>query len=204
MSLITIYGINASGKDAIASKLQEKNSNIFTTSESRLLMFNLGITNSYGAKDIVSRDQYKKLENTSQEEIVRITNTKYLKNLEKFRNSEKTILLLSHLVFLLHIDKEPVFLNQKDPVFPEISSGLIHIKSNPEEILDRRNADNASGLRHRFHSKLDLIVKHQNLCDMKWEKITLQRKPETYTIIENNNGGLESATYITQDFIKNL
>lgn len=204
MSLETIYGINASGKDAIANKLKENDSSIFITTESRLLMYLLEITKSYAAEDVVSKEQYKALENTSQEKIKEVTETTYKKMLENFRESKNNILLLSHLVFMLHIDKEPVFLDQKDPAFPEISNGLIHIKSSEEDILIRRNNDNINGIRLRSHSSLELITKHQTLCDVKWEKITLLRTPETYITIINNNGGLEVAVREVQDFINKL
>lgn len=204
MSLETIYGINASGKDAIANRLKEKDPSIFITTESRLLMYHLGIINSYAAEDPVSKDQYKALENTSQDRIKEITNTTYKKSLESFRESKNTTILLSHLVFLLHIDKEPVFLDQKDPAFPEISNGLVHVKSSPEDILARRIADNESGIRLRSHSSLGLIIKHQTLCDVKWEKITSLRTPGTYITVMNNNGNLEMAVREVQEFINKL
>ena len=117
MPLIIIFGINASGKDSITNILKETNSEIFVTTESRLLMYHLGIIKHFNAAEAVSKEEYKSLENTSQEQILAITNTKYKESLEIFKKSNKITLILSHLVFLLHIDKDPVFLTEKRPSF---------------------------------------------------------------------------------------
>lgn len=204
MSLETMYGINASGKDTIAMKIKEQNPSVFITTESRILMWLLGITNDYAAESQVLRAQYETLENTSQNQIEDVTNTAYKKMLEGFRENKNITFLLSHLVFLLHIDKKPTFLNGKDPAFPEISSGLIHIKSPFEDILARMMYDNKSGVRFRATSNVELLTRHQTLCNKKWEQIISARPPETYITVMNENGDLAAAVRQVENFIKIL
>lgn len=202
MSLITIFGINASGKDAIAKRLKLNNPKVTITSESRLLMYLLGITKQYGADYPVSKEEYKALENTPQTEILSITNNEYRGILEKFRDSNDITILLSHLVFMLHIDKEePVFLTEKNPPFPELSNLLIQIKSDPDDILKRRITDHESGVRERYHSAMETITKHQLLCDQKWELITSNRNTATYLVVTNND--LEKAASDVSNYINN-
>lgn len=202
MSLITVFGVNASGKDSIAKVLKKNNPGIFVTSESRLLMYHLGIIKHFDLGTPVTNDDYKALENTTQKKVISITNSKYKETLQEFKSNSGTTILLSHLVFLLHHGDEPIFLNEKDPPFPEFSDGLVNIKSKPEDILDRREADNKKGKRERNHTSLQLIEKHQSLCDKKWSKITQNRDPNTFITVQNND--LEVAVKDVENFINQL
>lgn len=203
MPLITMFGINAVGKDTIANKFMERNPKTFITSESRLLMHYLGIIDKCGVDDQVARKDYKKLENTSQKRIKTITNGVYKDSLISFSQNSHLTILLSHLVFMLHIDKEePVFLDEKDPPFPELSNGLIQIKSGIEDVLSRKIKDNETGIRERYHCAKELIKKHQYLCDKKWEKIIASRPINTYTVIDNDN--IDKAVSDVERFIVQL
>lgn len=203
MPLITIYGINAVGKDTIAKELKSENPEIFVTSESRLLMYHLGIIDEFGIDSSVTKSDYKKLESTTQDRILSITNGTFKADLVKFRNSRRITILLSHLVFMLHIDKaDPIFLTDKDPAFPELADALIHIKSDPEDIFSRRIKDNIDGIRERYHTDLKLIKKHQSLCDEKWGKIIKNRTKDSYTIIFN--GDIKKAISEVNNFIKQI
>lgn len=198
-----MFGINAVGKDTIANKFMERNPKTFITSESRLLMHYLGIIDKCGVDDQVAREDYKKLENTSQKRIKTITNGVYKDSLISFSQNSHLTILLSHLVFMLHIDKEePVFLDDKDPPFTELSNGLIQIKSGIEDILSRKIKDNEKGIRERYHCAKELIKKHQLLCDKKWEKIIASRPINTYTVIDNDN--IDKAVSDVERFIVQL
>ena len=203
MPLVTIFGINAVGKDTIANEFKKKHPGTFITSASRLLMYHLGIIDKYGAEDPVTKKNYKKLENTSQDKIMAITKGAYKNSLIRFSKNNRLTILLSHLVFMLHIDKdEPVFLDKKDPPFTKLSSGLIQIKSKSENILSRRIKDNKEGVRERYYSTLKFINKHQTLCDYKWKKIISLRAHNTYITIHNNN--LDKAVSAVEKFVKQL
>lgn len=194
-----MFGINAVGKDTIAKMLKSKHPSVFITTESRLLMYHLGIISDFAADSTVTEADYKKLENTPQSKIIPITNGPYRESLKSFETSNRITLLLSHLVFILHIGKKPIFLNQKDPPFPELSTGLIQIKASYGNILNRRAKDNADGTRMRYSSQLELLQKHQMFCDQKWAKITLHRDPNTYITVINKD--LETAVQQIDDFI---
>lgn len=203
MSLITIFGVNGVGKDTIAIGFRKRNPKTFITSESRLLMHYLGIIDKYGIDDQVTKEDYKKLENTSQDQVKALTNGIYKDSLTSFSQKAHLTVLLSHLVFMLHIDKDkPVFLDEKDPPFPELSDGLIQIKSKIEDIFSRKIKDNEKGIRERYHCATELIKKHQLLCDKKWEKIVAYRPINTYTVINNDN--IDKAVIDVEKFISQL
>lgn len=191
--VIEIFGVNASGKDSVAKAIAQRRANIFVTTETRLLMYHLNIIGGFAADCPVTTDQYKKLEDTPQDEIAGVTNGSYKASLEKFRAESSTTLLLSHLVFLLHIGKEPTFLDQKDPPHTDLFAGLVNIKASTASILERRQRDNASGSRERNHSEADIIEQHQRLCDAKWVKLIANRPQGTFLTVVNEELGLAVA-----------
>ena len=203
--LVTIFGINAVGKDAVANKIKEERTDYRITSESRLLMYNLGIIDDYNTSCPVTKEQYKALESISPAETWRITNGVYKEQLERFNREDKIVLLLSHLVFALHLDKEkPVFLKDRGlpSWLPDVNLGFIQLIASPKQIMRRRIKDNSSGERRRDFIGIQNIIEHQRLCDEKWASLTKDLDGERYAVINNNN--LDKVVYKTRAFIDNL
>lgn len=204
MSLEIIFGINASGKDTIARELKKIDNEIQITSESRLLMYHLGYISSFNFENPINREDYKKLENTSQEKIKQITETSYKQTLENFRDSNIKYVLLSHLVFVLSLDKnKPIYLTDREVPswYNKVGNNFIQIICNPEEILRRRLKDKNNHTRDR--GNIDSFVeinKHQSLCDIKWKKLVKNLHKNTYKTIINDD--LISAVNIINNFIK--
>jgi adenylate kinase len=203
MSLEIIFGINASGKDTIAKKLKKIDNEIQITSESRLLMYHLGYISSFYFENPINKEDYKKLENTSQEKIKQITKTSYKQTLENFRDSNIRYVLLSHLVFALALDKnKPIYLTDRDVPswYNKVGNNFIQIICNAEEILRRRIKDKNNNTRDRGNiDSFVEITKHQNLCNIKWEKFVKNLPKNSYIIIENNN--LKRAVNMINKFI---
>lgn len=205
MSLINIFGINAVGKDTVANAIKVKHPQFSITSESRLLMFNLGYIDNYETSYPISKESYRKLENTNQSDIIQITNTSYKDTLIKFHSSNKNIILLSHLVFALNVDKEkPVYLDKRElPIFlPDVVDCFIQLVSSPEEIYRRRISDNMDGIRDRGFTSKNEIIKHQDLCNIKWDKLISRIPKDRYITILNDN--LNLAVKLSYNFIDNF
>jgi len=204
MSLEIMFGINASGKDTIAKEIKKRNGAIQITSESRLLMYQLGYISDYNSEVPVDIGAYKKLENTSQEQIVEVTRTTYREQLERFNDSDTQHFLLSHLVFVLTVDKDkPVYLDDREvpEYYREVGHKFIQIVCESEEILKRRQKDKNDGTRDRGNiNSFEEIDKHQKLCDVKWEKLIRGLPPCAYTTIVNND--LETAVNMVTNFVK--
>ena len=199
-----MFGINASGKDTIAAEIKKRNSKIQITSESRLLMFHLGYISNFNSEIPIDKSAYKKLENTSQDKIKKITKTTYKKTLESFKNSKTEYFLLSHLVFVLTVAKNiPTYLNDREipEWYKDVGSKFIQIVCDPGEILKRRQKDKKNGTRDRGNmDSFEEINKHQGLCDLKWKKFTHNLPTKTYITITNNN--LKTTVDLVNNFIK--
>lgn len=188
MSLIAMYGVNAVGKDTVANLIQEQEGRdyIRLTSESRLLMHHLGLIPSIETKYRVSRDIYKKLEDTPQSIILELIETKYRDHLEILKSeTAATTFLLSHLVFALNLDKDrPVYLLKDIPDWTrEVFNGFIHLRAPISEIIKRRHQDEE--VRDRGAMEYSQIRYHQGLCDRKWEELVYPLHRETYTEVWN-------------------
>lgn len=203
MSLEIMFGINASGKDTIAKEIKKRNGVIQITSESRILMYQLGYISDFSSETAVDISAYKKLENTPQNKIIEITKTTYREKLESFRSSEVQHFLLSHLVFVLTVDKDkPVYLDDREVPewYREVGHKFIQIVCEPEEIFRRRQKDKNDGTRNRGNiNSFEEINKHQSLCDVKWEKFTRGLPQNTYITIVNND--LETTVNMVISFV---
>ncbi|MFQ5492861.1 MAG: hypothetical protein ACE5DX_01735 [Candidatus Dojkabacteria bacterium] len=117
------------------------------------------------------------------------------------------ILLLSHLVFALYLDKDKVdYLT--DVEVPQwllnMSAGIIQLFSAPDEILERRTKDSNQSQRDRIQ-KIEQIKHHQFLCDRKWEQLSASyKKNMPMTTIENKDEKLENTIESVLKFIKNI
>jgi len=188
MALSTLYGVNGVGKDTIGAELLSRHPDTQLTSESRLFMYILGITSDYRAQTKASREQYKQLEDTPQKRMLEIQDTDYMYLVDDLKKRENTTILLSHLVFALHLDKEITYLDSRETPewFVDANDTLVQLVAPPEVILERRMQDAAQRDRGAF--TLEDIQTHQRLCDRKWEKLTALAVNDTVCIsVENIN-----------------
>lgn len=191
MSIDTLYGVNGVGKDAIAERIKsERVSNLTITSASRLCMYLLGITDNFDAQRKIGREQYKQLESMPQDEMVALEDGPYREFVGTLANCDDRVLMLSHLVFALHLDKEVSYLTERHIPgwYVGQNNSMIQLIASPEEILSRRKADALSGSRER-PALISQIMEHQNLCDTEWMRIEegdISPKKGMY-IVENSS-----------------
>lgn len=205
MGLYLVYGINAAGKDAIAKEVVARYKNSLITSESRILMYHLGLVDSIDATIKVDREIYKKLENAKREDIQRIYKDEYPKTMEKAVKDHDLVMLLSHLVFALYIDKDEVKY-VTDVEIPkwlvELSDGMVQLVADPEEIFSRRMKDIINEKRERI-VQIKQIKQHQELCDKKWNDIGSVYQNKKMKIVENHNNKMQLAIEEVTNFINN-
>ena len=203
--LFIVCGINASGKDTLAREIAKSFSHPVITSESRLILYGLGLIPFYAAGHIITTEQYKTLENTPQKAIDRIICTSYRSTLISLAK-DNLVLLLYHLVFALNIDrKKPQFLTEKKipSWLCSLSSGWMHIKSSGEEVLKRRRRDSKTTERDRGKFMLNDIIVHQRLCDERWRDINHNHPTGKYITLYNKQGELQIVASKAIEFINN-
>lgn len=173
MSLDTLYGINGVGKDTVAAEIKsERAHDLQITSASRLSMYLLGITDHFDAQRKVSREQYQQLESVPQSEMIELENGPYREFIGELSSRSDRVLMLSHLVFALHLDQEVTYLKERHVPdwYIAQNDSMIQLTASPVEVLKRRKSDAVNGERDR-PSLLDQIVEHQSLCDTEWSRI---------------------------------
>lgn len=203
MGLYLVYGINAAGKDAIAKEVVARYKDSLITSESRILMYHLGLVDSIDATIKVDREIYKKLENAKREDIQRIYKEEYPQTMAKAVKDYDLVILLSHLVFALYIDKEEAKY-VTDVEIPkwlvELSEGMVQLVADPEEIFSRRMKDVINEKRDRI-VQMKQIKQHQALCDKKWNDIGYLYQTNKMKIVENHNNKMQIAVDEVINFI---
>ena len=169
MSVNTIFGINGVGKDAVASELKKENPKITVTSMSRLLMYLLGISQTYDAAEKITEAQYKKLEEVPQKDMIELEQQEYRALLEDLTKQDDKVLILAHLISALrHGDETEYLTNRQIPDwFVDINENLVQLVAPPEVILERRLNDTSRNRK----ADISQIVEHQSLCDDEWERI---------------------------------
>lgn len=182
MGLITIFGINGVGKDTIANQLKKKRPNIKITSMSRILMYILGITNTFETAEKVTEEQYKQLESIPQERMKQIEENEYKDLLTMLSKKNEETILLTHLVSALRLGEKTIYL--EDRLTPdwlvENSNTLIQLVVPPQILSERRQND---GSRKR-DTNVEEIEKHQKMCLREWGRIRKRHPSKTmYTIV---------------------
>lgn len=191
MSVNTLYGINGVGKDRIASELREQFiPDLTVTSASRLSMFLLGITSGFDSSQSVDRDAYKKLESVSQEEMVQLEEGPYRDFVGELAKRDERVLMLSHLVFALYLDKNLTYLTDRHIPnwYIEANQGMAQLVASPEEVLARRTIDQDDKSRDRPVS-IEQIIEHQALCDLEWTRVATQASsmPQGMHVVLNSD-----------------
>lgn len=182
MSLITVFGINGVGKDTVANQLKSRKTNIKITSMSRLLMYILGITQSYETSEKVTEEQYKQLESVPQERMKQIENAQYRELITKISKENDTTILLSHLISALRFGEKTVYL--EDRLTPDWlvknSDALVQLVVPPQILSERRGKD---GSRKR-DTNIEEIEKHQKMCFKEWKRLKAKHmRKAMYTVI---------------------
>ena len=117
------------------------------------------------------------------------------------------VFLISHLVISLFIEKEnPTYLdteviNKKLKYILNNASGIILLRSIPEEILNRRLNDRK--VRERVVD-IEEIYKNNTLNDNKWNEVCKFVGEEKIKTITNNDNKLAEAVMEGKIFIDNL
>ena len=174
MSLYTMFGVNGVGKDTVAAELARGYEHMTITSESRMCMYLMGITTDFSQNVNPTRDNYKALEEISQDEMRRLEANEYRELATEMSESDQLYLNLSHLVFMLYLDKKPVYLTDRDKPdwYVRLNSALFNLQAPPEIIQARRMKQKQT--RDRGDFPLEEIAYHQKLCDEKWQVIKKQ------------------------------
>jgi len=200
MPLHTMFGLNGVGKDTIASELREKNKNLVTTSESRMLMYLLGITDGVTTDISVGRAQYSQLESTPQEKIVELEQGGPMEELlGSIAIGKQPVLNLSHLVFATYLDGNVAYLEKSKPEWYVKSSDVfVNVVAPSEVVLQRRIGESAT--RERITSGEEEIMHHQALCDSEWDRMQTLGLPTTrFVVVENVD--LDTAVRATEEAI---
>jgi len=160
--IVTIYGINGVGKDAIAKEFSKSKPNCIVVSQSRLLMYHLGLATDFTPEAELKPDAYERLEAIEEKTIHMLGNTLCRDTVLELSASGKTVLCLSHFVVAKFFFGKYIY-NSSIPSdwVKEKSDGLVFIEANPKDILIWRKGDN-----------------RKRSCSL--EEIVLQQKKEKY------------------------
>lgn len=185
MGLYTLYGINGVGKDSVANEMKHDIPDLRVTSESRVLMHLLGIISEFDNDFPVTRDQYRQLEDTPQPVMRELEEFEYRPFVESRGRSSELTLIVSHLVFALFLDKKIEYLTDREvPTwFVDANTALVQLTAPPEVVLARRQADK----RDRGAFEVADIVRHQSLCDEKWQAVMAQAGGTACHTVENTD-----------------
>lgn len=185
MPLHTMYGVNGVGKDTIANELRQREPRLVTTSESRMLMYLLGIAPSFDSTYSAGREQYAQLETTPQERIAEIEQGPPMRELVgNLKADSSPVLNLSHLIFATYLDGRVTYLDKHKPDwYARTGDTFMNVIAPPETILERRCQQ--AGLRERVLLGPSEIQHHLDLCDKEWERLQSSAPDAVFAVIEN-------------------
>jgi adenylate kinase len=180
-----MYGVNGVGKDTIANELREREPRLVTTSESRMLMYLLGIAPSFSSTYSAGREQYAKLEATPQEQIAEIEQGPPMCELiGNLKANSSPVLNLSHLIFATYLDGGVTYLDKHKPDwYTRTGDTFMNVVAPPETILERRQGQ--AGLRERILLGTSEIQHHLDLCEKEWDRLQSAAPDATFAVIEN-------------------
>ena len=204
--LIVLTGVNGSGKDTVASKVIEKlgtQDSSTIISESRMLMYINGITDSPDSRLQVDKDKYVQLESISPESNAMLMKKKFPALIKRIINSNDYTFYLTHLVFQRYLlDGEADFLYAPIRHLIDHADVWINLDVDSEDILQRRMTDKS---RVRNVTNVKEIEHHQNLCRSRLKaQILTSRIADETKVVSNNNGQLDDAVDEIFNFIKDI
>lgn len=184
----TIFGINGVGKDTLANKLVEAgNRKLHFVSNSRIMMYLLGITDFFDISRQANDDNYRALNSMDTSTVRKVELETYPKFIKNLASASQKYIMLSHLIVAQYLNNNRIeyLVNDKIPNwFIEINDWLIELVAPPETILARRKGDSSSRTRPLF---IEQIIEHQKICNIEWERIKKSSvKPRKGMIIIQN------------------
>jgi len=195
--IIVIYGINGVGKDRIAKKISKTNSKILVVSQSKLLMYHLGITNGFTSDTKAEPSAYKKLESIKEKRITRLGETVCRKTLLDLSASGKIVLYLSHLAVAKFFQKKddrsaskPVGWVKKE------ADGLIFIRADLKDILVWRKKDE----RKRTENLTEINLQQQT-AEKQWREL-VKKTSVPHIVIQNRPLRMRETVKILTEFIR--
>jgi adenylate kinase len=204
MPLFTAFGINGVGKDTVLRSVQETMPQTRLISETKLLMFGLGILSGYDETVKAERDHYAELEGTSQPKIYDVEG-QFPDILSAEAASLDPTIMTSHLIPAQLLQGEVIYLVKPKPeCIHKMSRAVLQFVANPESVMARRDNDNSE--RDRGNLDLNDLIEHQHLCDEEWvrlqEEAMAQASPAKFVTIENED--LATATHATLAIINRV
>lgn len=172
MALYTAFGINGVGKDTVLRKVQEAEPRTRIISESKLLMYGLGILSAYDESVLPTRDDYLALEKTSQLDV-QMAEDSFAEILYGEAVAEQPTIMTSHLIPAQLLLGKVVYLEKPKPAsIHKFSNAIVQFIAPAPTILARRSEDQ----RDRGLVTVDDIAYHQSLCDAEWARLQNEAK----------------------------
>lgn len=194
MSLISIFGLNGSGKDTLIAKLKYQYPKIVLISGSRVMMKSLGLQVDITTDFPISREYYELLEKTPNNVKMQIFDNEYFATLKEFNNTGRTGIILNHLVVPRKEHGHITFDSQIRPWYLQVYSLMIYIKAKPEEIYLRQERDRVSGKRVREIFTLDEIKETEIQSDQLWHDLFERPNMSEYLyVVYNHEGQIDKA-----------
>lgn len=193
LKLYIIYGINGCGKLDVALKmadrLEKKGKKVLITRESRILMYLLGIIDEFDAVSVITKEKYKILENTHPLIIKNIYKKEYKKFVDDQIHKHDAVIMLSHLVYALYIDKDTVeYLT--DFEIPEWlinqSRCILNVQPESQAILSKR-VDITNFTSDELNLSIKDIKIHKKYCDERWAWLMKQYPNSQFMTLKNNS-----------------
>ena len=187
MPLYTVFGVNGVGKDSVIREAQQAEPDIMVISETKLLMFGLGIIGAFDSSVTPGREHYLALETTSQSEIQQVEDY-FIDILEPVADSPVRTVMTSHLIPAQLLNNSPNYLIKPKPAcLHTVGRALINITANPSDVFARRNADE----RDRGNLEVQDIAEHMGLCGQEWQRLqaeaATQGSSAEFFTIDNSN-----------------
>lgn len=195
--IIAIYGINGVGKDRIAKEIQKEKSNVLIVSQSRLLMYHLGIVKKFISNVELKSGAYKKLEAIEEKRIKILSENLCRKTIVELSASGRIVLYLSHLEIVKFFQGQYVcFPSEPTEWIRKEAARVVLIDANSKDILNWRNR----GVRERPSSLAEIILQKKVVMN-EWKKL-IKDINIPYIVIQNRPQCIEKAAKSLIKFIE--
>ena len=204
--LIAIVGINSTGKTTIANRVFSYFHEDFESCiirESHLLMYLLGIINSYKETHI-GIEEYEQLEKTDQSIIQPLLQTELPKLIKEIKEQEELVLYVTHLAFAFFTEEFEISMIKNNTFLTEVRNeidGYIKLTAKPEDILQRRLKNSDAKYIDQYKS-IEHIVTHQKKSDQIWKDLEIDKLSSVE--IDNSDINKNTAPIKAIDFISEI
>lgn len=197
--LIVFYGINGVGKDRIAKEILKTNKDFLVISQSRLLMYHLGIVKSFISKTELKQSTYQTLETIKEKEIKNLSETLCRKTILDLSNSGKMVFYLSHLnVVKFFQNKYKCSPSKPTKWIKKEADALIFINANSSDIFTWRK--NSKDKRNRQGSLANINLQ-KKIAKEEWQKL-IKNIHIPHIVIQNRSKNIKKESNILLEFIK--